>query len=81
MSRRGIDVGAKVEIYKLMRKLADEGKGIIMISSEMPEVIGLSDRILVMREGKIAGMLEQHEKPATEEEIMSIAVGHTYQMA
>lgn len=50
---RGIDVGAKQEIYKIMRELADSGKSIIMVSSEMPELIGMSDRILVMREGQI----------------------------
>lgn len=50
---RGIDVGAKQEIYKIMRDLADSGKSIIMVSSEMPELIGMSDRILVMREGRV----------------------------
>ena len=53
---RGIDVGAKQEIYALMTELAKQGKGIIMISSEMPELIGMSDRILVMKEG-----VEEHE--------------------
>ena len=52
---RGVDVGAKFEIYKLMRQLNDRGIAIIMISSELPEIIGMSDRILVMRDGKIAG--------------------------
>ena len=55
---RGIDVGAKQEIYALMTELAKQGKGIIMISSEMPELIGMSDRILVMSHGKIVGELE-----------------------
>ena len=50
---RGIDVGAKAEIYKLMRKLADKGVAILMISSDMEEVLGISDRIAVMHEGKI----------------------------
>lgn len=58
---RGIDVGAKQEIYKIMRELADSGKSIIMVSSEMPELIGMSDRIIVMREGKIAGELYPEE--------------------
>ncbi len=58
---RGIDVGAKQEIYHLLTKFADEGKSIIMISSEMPELIGMSDRILVMRNGSIAGVLEKEE--------------------
>jgi ABC-type sugar transport system ATPase subunit len=75
---RGIDVGAKYEIYRIIRMLANEGKAILMISSELPEIIGLSDRIMVMRRGKIEGILDQHDKRATEEEVMSIAVGHTY---
>jgi len=75
---RGIDVGAKFEIYRIIRMLADRGKAILMISSELPEIIGLSDRIMVMRKGRIEGILDQHEKRATEEEVMSIAVGHTY---
>ena len=54
---RGIDVGAKVAVYRLMRKLAAEGKAILMVSSELPEVIGMSDRILVMRDGRLAGEL------------------------
>ena len=58
---RGIDVGAKQEIYHLMCKLADEGKSIIMISSEMPELIGMSQRIYVMSEGKITSELKRGE--------------------
>ena len=58
---RGIDVGAKNEIYRLMRGLADHGVGILMISSDMEEVIGVSDRIAVMHEGRIAGFLERGE--------------------
>ena len=75
---RGIDVGAKYEIYRIIRMLANEGKAILVISSELPEIIGLSDRIMVMRRGRIEGVIDQHEKRATEEEVMSIAVGHTY---
>ena len=56
---RGIDVGAKNEIYRLMRELADHGVGILMISSDMEEVIGVSDRVAVMHEGRIAGFLER----------------------
>lgn len=69
---RGIDVGAKVAVYRLMRQLAAEGKGVLMVSSELPEVIGMSDRILVMRDGRLAG-----ELPAgsTEEEILRLATG------
>ena len=58
---RGIDVGAKQEIYTLMVKLAEQGKAIIMISSEMPELIGMSDRILVMSHGEISGELNREE--------------------
>jgi ribose transport system ATP-binding protein len=70
---RGIDVGAKSEIYKLMNELAAEGVAIIMISSELPEVLGMSDRILVMHEGRIAGELSRDE--ATQEKIMHLATG------
>lgn len=70
---RGIDVGSKVEIYQLMNRLAAQGVGIIMISSELPEVLGMSDRILVMHEGRIAGELSREE--ATQEAIMHLATG------
>jgi len=70
---RGIDVGTKAEIYQLMRELAKKGTGIIMISSELPEIIGMSDRILVMSRGQIAGELSREE--ATEERILTLAVG------
>ncbi|MBC7329905.1 sugar ABC transporter ATP-binding protein [bacterium] len=70
---RGIDVGAKVEIYELMNQLAERGVGIIMISSELPEILGMSDRILVIHEGKIAGELTREE--ATQEKIMHLATG------
>jgi ribose transport system ATP-binding protein len=69
---RGIDVGAKSEIYAIIRQLADEGIGILFISSELPEILGLSDRILVMRRGRIAAELNAIE--ATEESIMHVAV-------
>ncbi|MDO4719569.1 MAG: galactose/methyl galactoside ABC transporter ATP-binding protein MglA [Peptostreptococcaceae bacterium] len=68
---RGIDVGAKYEIYQLMNDLAAEGKSIIMVSSEMPELLGVSDRILVMSNGKLAGVLDA--KDATQEEIMLLS--------
>ena len=68
---RGIDVGAKNEIYKLMNRLAAEGKSIIMISSEMTEVLRMSDRIIVMCEGKITGNIDISE--ATQENIMNMA--------
>ncbi len=68
---RGIDVGAKYEIYTIIADLAKQGKSIIMISSELPELIGMSDRIMVMCEGKVAGFVEGEE--ATQENIMSLA--------
>lgn len=72
---RGIDVGAKAEIYKLMHSLAEAGVSIIMISSELPEIINNSSRIVVMREGRITGILDQAETEASQETIMSYAVG------
>jgi len=68
---RGVDVGAKFEIYKLMRQLNDRGIAIVMISSELPEVIGMSDRILVMNDGRIVGEVSQEE--ATEAGIIELA--------
>ncbi len=68
---RGIDVGAKAEIYKLLRELAAEGKSIVMISSELPEILRMSDRIVVMCEGRITGELSPAE--ATQERIMQLA--------
>lgn len=71
---RGIDVGARFEIYQLMHRLTDEGKAIIMVSSELPEVLGMSDRILVMRDGRIAGEIDK-VATATQEDIMRLAMG------
>ena len=56
---RGIDVGAKAEIYELMNQLAEQGMAIIMISSELPEIINMSDRVIVMRSGEISAVLER----------------------
>jgi ribose transport system ATP-binding protein len=70
---RGIDVGAKSEIYALIRKLAAEGVSVIAISSEMEEVLGISDRIAVMHEGRITGVLEREQ--FTEEAVMRLATG------
>ena len=70
---RGIDVGAKSEIWHLMRQLADQGTAILMISSELPEIIGMSDRVVVMCQGRIAGELPG--ETATEEQIMTLATG------
>ena len=66
-------MGAKQEIYKLMNQLAEEGKAVVMISSEMQELLGMSDRIIVMHEGKIVGELS-HEQ-ATQEEVLRLASG------
>jgi ribose transport system ATP-binding protein len=68
---RGIDVGAKFEIYQLMRQLTNQGVAILMISSELPEILGMSDRILVMNHGRIAGELSREE--ASEEKIIELA--------
>ena len=79
---RGIDVGAKREIYELMNTFAAKGKGIIMISSELPELIGICDRIYVVSEGRIAGMLSRSE--FSQESIMQLAVSnmeHTEEVA
>lgn len=70
---RGIDIGAKTEIYKIMRKLAQEGKAILMVSSELPEIMAVCDRIAVFKEGKIAKILENN-RALTEEEIMQYAL-------
>lgn len=70
---RGIDVGAKHEIYQLMNQLVSQGKAIIMISSELPEILGMSDRILVMHEGRLVGEVSREE--ATQEKIMAYASG------
>ncbi len=72
---RGIDVGAKYEIYNLMNNMVSEGKAVIMISSEMPELLGMCDRIYVMNEGKIVGELSKEE--ATQEKIMSLIIQST----
>lgn len=72
---RGIDVGAKYEIYTIINKLADAGKSIILISSEMPEILGLCDRIYVVSGGEIAGELNREE--ATQETIMKCIMNHT----
>ncbi|OAR23048.1 sugar ABC transporter ATP-binding protein [Streptomyces sp. ERV7] len=70
---RGIDVGAKVEIYRLINELTASGHAVLMISSDLPEVLGMSDRVLVMAQGRIAGELPAHR--ATQEAVMELAVG------
>ena len=69
---RGIDVGAKFEIYQLIQELAKEGKAVLMISSEMPELLGMCDRIVVLKEGRLAGELLAQD--ATQENIMAAIV-------
>ena len=77
---RGIDVGAKFEIYQWMNQLAKAGKGIIMISSELPEVLGMSDRIIVMKEGGIMGELTNSSE-VTQKTLMSLAIGEKVEKA
>ena len=72
---RGIDVGAKYEIYILMNELTKSGKSIIMISSDLPEIIGMSDRVLVMWEGRITGEFDRARAPLSQEAIMKAAAG------
>ncbi|WP_294568602.1 ATP-binding cassette domain-containing protein, partial [uncultured Arthrobacter sp.] len=69
---RGIDVGAKLAVYELMRSLAAEGKALLMVSSELPELLGMSNRIMVMRDGRIAGVLPAG---ASEEQVLQLATG------
>jgi len=70
---RGIDVGAKVEVYGFMNALTERGAGVLLISSELPEVLGMSDRVLVMREGRLAGELPR--EAATPEAVIALASG------
>jgi ABC-type sugar transport system ATPase subunit len=72
---RGIDVGAKEEIYAEIRRLAAEGMAIVLVSSELPEVLGLSDRVIVLHEGRITGIFDRGE--ATAEAVMACATGHS----
>ena len=76
---RGIDVGAKKEIYQLMNDLTAEGDAIIMISSEMPEILGMSDTILVMRNGRVMGILSGED--VTQQKIMKYALGEVHDQA
>ena len=70
---QGVDVGSKAEIHRIMVDLAEQGVAIIMISSELPEILGMSDRIAVMHGGRVAGVLARHE--ATQQRILSLALG------
>jgi ABC-type sugar transport system ATPase subunit len=69
----GVDIGAKSEIYELMRRLANEGMAIILISSELPEVLALANRIVIMHEGRVTGIMDRDD--ATEESVMAYATG------
>jgi len=71
---QGVDVGSKSEIHALMQELAERGLAVLMISSELPEILGMSDRIAVMRAGTIAGVLTREE--ATQERVLAMALGH-----
>ena len=70
---RGIDVGAKAEVHSLLRRLANDGAAVVMISSELPEVLGMNDRVAIMREGQLVGLLDHEE--ATQERIAGYALG------
>jgi D-xylose transport system ATP-binding protein len=76
---RGIDVGAKQEIYAQINRLAESGLAIVLVSSELPEVLGLSDRVIVLHEGRLTGEFTRRE--ATPEAVMSCATGHIRQAA
>ncbi len=70
---RGIDIGTKFELYRLIDAFAERGKGVLLVSSELPEILALADRVLVMRNGGIVRALDHRE--ATEEAILALAVG------
>ena len=71
---RGIDIGAKVDIYELINSLTDEGKAVILVSSELPELMGMSDRMIILSEGKIGGEFE-HGK-ASQEDLLAAAMAN-----
>jgi ABC-type sugar transport system ATPase subunit len=71
---RGIDVGAKVEVYELMNRLTAAGQAVVLVSSELPELMGMSDRIAMLHEGTIGGMFSRAE--ATAEKLLAAALGH-----
>jgi len=76
---RGVDVGARSEIYRLLRALADRGVALLVVSSELPEVLALADRIVVMAEGRTVGELQGNE--ATEEQVLRLATRFTESVA
>jgi len=71
---KGVDVGAKHQIYQIMRELARDGYAILMVSSEMPEVIGMSDRVIVMHEGRVTMIADTRDANTTQERILEAAV-------
>ncbi|GAA4522728.1 hypothetical protein GCM10023191_102120 [Actinoallomurus oryzae] len=76
---RGIDVGTKAEVHRLLSELAGQGLAVLMISSDLPEVLGMADRVLVMHEGRLTAEIPRGE--ATEESVMAAATGRTRQEA
>ena len=76
---RGIDVGAKLEVYELINRLTAAGKAIVLVSSELPELMGMSDRILMLCEGRVGGMFAREE--ATQERLLAAAMGRRAQAA
>ena len=72
---RGIDVGAKIEVYNVMNQLVKQGKCVIMVSSELPEILGMSDRVIVMRGGKVMGEIERDTEHFNQESLMKASWG------
>lgn len=70
---RGIDVGAKLEVYELVNRLTEQGKAVVLVSSELPELLGMSDRIVMLYEGKVGGVFSKNE--ATQERLLAAAMG------
>ena len=71
---RGIDVGAKLEVYELINRLTDPGQAVVLVSSELPELMGMSDRIIMLAEGRVGGTFTRAE--ATQEKLLAAAMGH-----
>ncbi|MBL9205342.1 MAG: sugar ABC transporter ATP-binding protein, partial [Opitutaceae bacterium] len=74
---RGVDIGAKQEIYRKIEAIAEEGVALLVISSELPELLALCDRVGVLHEGRLTGILDRRRNALTQESIMSLATGHT----
>ena len=66
---RGVDIGAKAEIYRVIRRLADDGIAVLMVSEDLPELLGLSDRVLITRKGQISQVFPEHDNPSEEEAV------------